>query len=56
MVASSLVLPFFFFAMIVLLMINRKNMKGNEIALVGMSLPLNIIFEVYSLALYTARF
>ncbi len=56
MVASSLVLPFFFFAMIVLLMTNRKNMKGNEIALVGISLPLNIIFEVYSLALYTARF
>ena len=56
MVTSSLVLPFFFFAMIVLLVTNRKNMKGNEIALVGISLPLNIIFEVYSLALYTARF
>lgn len=54
--ASIFVLPFFFFAMIVLLVTNRKNMKGNEIALVGISLPLNIIFEVYSLALYTARF
>lgn len=54
--ASIFVLPFFFFAMIVLLVTNRRNMKRSEIALVGISIPLNIIFEVYSLALYTARF
>ena len=56
MVASSLVLPFFFFAMIVLLVTNRKNMKGNEIALVGISFPLDIFIGFYTLALYTARF
>jgi hypothetical protein len=56
MVSSLFIIPFFFFAMIFLLVTNRKNMKGNEIALVGISFPLDIFIGFYTLALYTARF
>jgi hypothetical protein len=56
MVSSLFIIPFFFFAMIFLLVTNRKNMKGNEIALVGISFPLDIFIGFYTLALYAARF
>lgn len=42
--------------MIILLITNRKNMKGNEIALIGISFPLDILIGIYTLALYAARF
>lgn len=55
MVSSFLILPFFFFAMIFLLVTNRKNMKKIETALVGISFPFNILIGFYTFVLYAAR-
>ena len=54
--ASIFVLPFFFFAMIYILVTNRKNIKKSEIAIIGISIPLDIFIGIYTIALYTARF
>ncbi len=56
MVSSLIIIPFFLFAMIILLKTNRKNMKGKAIVLIGISLPLDIFIGFYTLALYAARF
>jgi uncharacterized BrkB/YihY/UPF0761 family membrane protein len=56
MVSAFFVLPFFFFAMIYILVTNRENIKKSEIAIIGISFPLDIFIGIYTIALYTARF
>ena len=50
------IIPFFFFAMIVLLVKNRNELKGTEKALIGISIPLDLFIGLYTPALYVTRF
>ena len=56
LITSIFIIPFFFFAMIVLLVKKKDKLKGNEKALAGFSIPLDIFIGFYTLALYAARF
>ncbi|MCR5613667.1 hypothetical protein [Treponema sp.] len=54
--SAFLIIPFFFFAMIFILVKNRKNLKTHDIVLIAISIFLDLFIGMFTLGMVAVRF